>query len=121
VPEDWAANHGTGPVLLDLGEVRDLATVRVNGQTFPTQWHAPWITDIRHALKCGENIIEVGVVNPWNNRLVGDQALPPDQRLTFLQAPTVGKSTPLIPAGLLGPVVVEKVPVVTLEVPVRDR
>jgi hypothetical protein len=121
VPEDWAADHGTGPVLLDLGEVRDLATVRVNGQTFPTQWHAPWITDIRHALKCGENIIEVGVVNPWNNRLVGDQALPPDQRLTFLQAPTVGKSTPLIPAGLLGPVVVEKVPVVTLEVPVRDR
>ena len=48
--------------------------------------------------------LEVEVVNVWNNALVGDLAVPADQRRTFLLAPTVNKNAPLLPAGLLGPV-----------------
>jgi hypothetical protein len=89
---------------LDLGRVRDLATVRVNGKNLGTLWLAPWRMDISAAARAGENLLEVEVVNTWNNRLVGDANLPVDQRTTYLLSPVVEKSAPLLPAGLLGPV-----------------
>ncbi|MCL4177950.1 MAG: hypothetical protein KJ072_09425 [Verrucomicrobia bacterium] len=94
----------TSRFILDLGEVRDLAIVRVNGRECGTLWLAPWKLDITSALRPGANELEIEVINVWNNRLVGDQALPPDQRRTFLLAPTVSRDTPLLPGGLLGPV-----------------
>jgi hypothetical protein len=93
-------------LLLDFGEVRDLATVRLNGRELATLWKAPWQVDITDAAKPGENKLEVAVTNVWNNRLVGDLDLPEDQRRTFLITPTVKKGSPLLPAGLLGPVTV---------------
>jgi hypothetical protein len=101
-------------IVLDLGEVRDLAIVRVNGKQMATLWLAPWQVDITSAVKPGENTLEVEVVNPWNNRLVGDAALPPPPRKTFLLARTLKKDAPLIPAGLLGPVTIRNVQ--TLEI-----
>mgnify|MGYP003888238283 CR=1 FL=1 len=56
------------------------------------------------AAKPGENTLEVDLVNTWNNRLVGDAALPAGQRHTSITAPTVTKDSPLLPAGLMGPV-----------------
>ena len=91
-------------IQLDLGEVRDLATVRVNGRELGTLWFAPFRLDITSAAQAGANELEVEVVNVWNNALVGDLAVPADQRRTFLLAPTVNKNAPLLPAGLLGPV-----------------
>jgi hypothetical protein len=91
-------------VVLDLGEARDLATVRLNGKTIATLWHAPWTEDITSELRPGPNTLEIDIVNAWNNRLVGDAKLPIDQRRTFLLAPTVKSDAPLISAGLLGPV-----------------
>ena len=91
-------------MFLDLGEVRDLATVRVNGNDLGTIWTAPWRVDISNAVKTGVNTLEIEVINPWNNRLAGDAALPPEQRRTFITLPSVNKDTPLLPAGLLGPV-----------------
>jgi len=91
-------------LILNLGEVKDLATVRVNGQKFPTLWIAPWQVDITAAVKPGVNTLEVEVVNVWNNRLVGDAALPAEQRRTFVTAQTVKLNSPLMSAGLLGPV-----------------
>ena len=93
---------------LDLGEVHDLATVRVNGNDLGTIWTAPWRVDISNAVKTGVNTLEIEVINPWNNRLAGDAALPPEQRRTFITLPSVNKDTPLLPAGLLGPVKVLK-------------
>jgi hypothetical protein len=52
-----------------------------------------------------QNVLEIDVVNVWNNRLVGDANLPPEKRRTFLAAPTVKRDSPLLPAGLLGPVI----------------
>jgi hypothetical protein len=91
-------------VLLDLGEVRDFATVRLNGHALGTLWNAPWTLDVTSAVRAENNVLEVEVVNAWNNRLVGDAKLPSVQRHTFLLAPTVSRESPLMPAGLLGPV-----------------
>jgi len=99
-------SNAKAQMFLDLGDVRDLATVRVNGKDLGTLWLAPWEVEITDAAKPGENTIEVEVVNVWNNRLVGDAALPVAQRRTLLLAPTVKAGAPLLPAGLLGPVVV---------------
>ncbi|MBN2505264.1 MAG: hypothetical protein JXQ71_01080 [Verrucomicrobia bacterium] len=103
VPASRFADSGLR-VVLDLGEVRDLATVRWNGKALGTLWHAPWRLDITRAVKPGANTLEVEVINVWNNRLAGDTALPPAQRRTFLLVPTVKAAAPLLPAGLLGPV-----------------
>ena len=91
-------------MILDLGQVNDIAVVRVNGHELATLWLPPYRLDITAALKPGANPLEVDVVNTWNNRLVGDAALPVEQRLTSLTSATVSKDTPLTPAGLLGPV-----------------
>jgi hypothetical protein len=62
--------------------------------------------DISSAAKPGESVLEVEVVNTWNNRLVGDAGLTPDQRKTWLLFPAVDKNAPLLPACPLGPVTV---------------
>jgi hypothetical protein len=108
---DWPGSQIDGRpthTYLDLGEVRDLATVRMNGQELVTLWMAPWRVDISDALKPGANLLEVEVVNAWNNRLVRDAALPAAERRTFLLAQTVRKEGPLLPAGLLGPVTLQE-------------
>jgi hypothetical protein len=91
-------------LVLDLGEVRDLATVKVNGREFTTLWLPPWRVDITDAVKPGENALEIEIINPWNNRLAGDASLPADRRKTSLALATVTEHAPLMPAGLLGPV-----------------
>jgi len=89
---------------LDLGKVNDIAVVRVNGRELGTLWQPPYRLDIAAAVKPGANALEVDVVNTWNNRLAGDAALPAGKRHTSVTAATVSKDTPLLPAGLLGPV-----------------
>jgi hypothetical protein len=107
--------EGKAQLILDLGDVRDLASIRLNGRDLGTLWHAPWRMDITAAARTGANILEVEIVNVWNNRLVGDQALPSGQRRTVLLAPTVNKDSPLLSAGLMGPVAVYQVPAITLD------
>jgi len=46
----------------------------------------------------------VDVVNFWPNRIIGDTALPLDQRLTRTNIRKLTASTPLIESGLFGPV-----------------
>jgi hypothetical protein len=93
-----------GQCMLDLGKVHDLATVRLNGKDLGTIWTAPWTVDISKAIKTGANTLEITVTNPWNNRLVGDRKLPVEKRLTSTSFEAVSATTPLLPAGLLGPV-----------------
>ena len=91
-------------LILDLGNVNDLAVVRVNGRELGTLWQPPYRVDITTAVKPGTNTLEVDVVNTWHNRLAGDAALPAAQRHTSITAATVNKKSPLLPAGLIGPV-----------------
>jgi hypothetical protein len=104
---DSALRTPHAPVYLDLGDVRDVAVVRLNGKEIGTVWTAPWRVDIAAAARSGENTLEITIINPWNNRLVGDAKLPDDQRLTSLSMPTVKPATPLQSAGLLGPVTIQ--------------
>ena len=98
-----------GKVFLDLGAVRDVAVVRVNGKDLGTLWTAPWRVGISSVAKLGSNSVEITIVNPWNNRLVGDAKLPVAERRTSLSMPTVTAKTPLQSAGLLGPVTVQSI------------
>lgn len=59
--------------VLSLGDVRNMAAVRVNGKTFPVMWKAPFLLDITPALHKGRNTIEIDVTNLWPNRMIGDE------------------------------------------------
>ncbi|MGL5016661.1 MAG: glycosyl hydrolase, partial [Luteolibacter sp.] len=96
-------------LILDLGKVCDLATVKLNGKDLGTVWTAPWQVDLGGAAKTGSNTLEITITNPWNNRLVGDLKLPPAQRRTSLSLATVKPNSPLQAAGLLGPVTIHQI------------
>jgi hypothetical protein len=94
---------------LDLGTVRELAEVRLNGQTLGIVWTAPWQLDITDAVKPMHNELEIRVTNLWPNRLIGDAALPAEKRLTSTNI-TFKKDRALSDSGLLGPVRIGCVP-----------
>jgi hypothetical protein len=91
-------------VWLDLGEVRELAEVKVNGQSCGIVWTPPFRVDLGHALKPGNNQLEIEVVNFWPNRIIGDQFLPESERFTRTNIRQLTQKTSLMPSGLLGPV-----------------
>ncbi|HWD94547.1 MAG TPA: glycosyl hydrolase [Verrucomicrobiae bacterium] len=96
-----AANQS---IALDLGTVRELAEVKVNGRSCGIVWAPPFRVDISGALKPGVNHLEVEVVNFWPNRIIGDQSLPEAQRFTRTNIRLLTAKTPLMPSGLFGPV-----------------
>jgi hypothetical protein len=91
--------------ILDLGVVKNLAEVRLNGVNLGVVWTAPWQVDITEALRPGENTLEIDVVNLWPNRLIGDKYLPAAQKLTRTNVPLKDDAR-LLPSGLIGPVTV---------------
>jgi hypothetical protein len=96
------------PLQLNLGQVGDLAEVRVNGQLIGTVWHAPYRIDIGRAVKPAVNHLEIRVANQWVNRLIGD-AQPGAKRIAYTSMPTYTAQAPLRPSGLMGPVRLESV------------
>jgi hypothetical protein len=101
-----AALLSSGKALkLDLGEVREIAEVTVNGKSLGVLWSMPRVMDITTAVKPGTNRLQVRVTNLWPNRLIGDQFLPEEKRFTRTNIRKFGKDSPLLPSGLLGPVV----------------
>jgi len=93
-------------IMLDLGEVKNLAEVLINGVKVATLWKKPFQVDISQALKIGKNSIEINVINSWVNRLVGD-AQPGAKKITFTSFPLIRPNTPMEESGLLGPVKIE--------------
>jgi hypothetical protein len=91
-------------LILDLGNVREIAEVKVNGKSCGIVWCPPWRVDVTSAVKPGENSLQIEVVNFWPNRIIGDASLPEAQRLTRTNIRKLTAKTPLEPAGLLGPV-----------------
>jgi hypothetical protein len=63
---------------LDLGSVKNLARVSVNGTAFPTLWKPPFRCEITPAVTTGTNRITIEVANLWVNRLIGDEQQPAD-------------------------------------------
>jgi hypothetical protein len=95
-----------GPVYLDLGVVKNIADVTLNGKNLGIVWTSPWHMDLSPALKKGENQLKIEVINLWPNRLIKDAGLPPEQRLTNTNIP-FKKDAPLLSSGLLGPVTLQ--------------
>lgn len=91
------------PVVLDLGNIGDVAEVRINGQMIGSVWHPPYRIDIGKSVRAGANELEVKVANLWVNRLIGD-AQPNAKKVTFTTLPTYRADAPLRPSGLIGPV-----------------
>jgi hypothetical protein len=89
---------------LELGAVRNLAEVRVNGQDLGILWKPPFRVDVTRAVHTGPNHLEVKVTNLWPNRLIGDAGLPAEQRVTWTAFDAYKKDSPLLPSGLIGPV-----------------
>lgn len=95
-------------ILLDLGEMRNLAEVRLNGKNLGVLWTKPFRVEITEALQPRDNRLEIDVVNVWTNRVIGDTKLPPGKRFTHGDASHfLKKNQPLSPSGLLGPVRLE--------------
>ena len=94
---------------IDLGDVKNLATVSVNGKELGTVWHAPYRVDVTSALKPGANQISIRVTNAWVNRLVGDQQPDAPKKYTFTVIHPYKANSPLLASGLLGPVRIESI------------
>ncbi len=118
-----------GRLWLDLGTVKNIAGVRLNGRDLGVVWCDPWRVDITGAIKSEGNRLEIRVANLWPNRLIGDEREPADAeyarggnlarwpdwllkgeprpspgRLTFSTWKHYDQDSPLLPSGLLGPV-----------------
>jgi hypothetical protein len=110
VPVGWLGSGQS--VLLDLGTVRDVAEVVVNGKTAGLVWAPPYTVDVTTELKPGTNQVEVRVTNEFTNRIMGDRLLPMEQKILPSAAAVremfAGPTEP--PAsGLLGPVTLESI------------
>jgi hypothetical protein len=89
---------------IDLGDVKNLAEVTVNGKSLGIVWHTPYSVDATSALKPGSNEVTIKVVNAWVNRLIGDQQPEATTKYTFADVKPYKANSPLQPSGLLGPV-----------------
>lgn len=113
---------------LDLGRVKNLAEVRLNGRDLGVLWKEPFRLDVTGLVKPGANTLSVRVTNLWPNRLIGDAQLPEEVewrgpaiakwpewlvegrprpktgRFTFTTWRFYTKDSPLLESGLIGPV-----------------
>ena len=116
-----------GHVYLDIGEVKSLARVTLNGHELGVLWTAPWQVDVTGIIEQKGNHVEIEVANLWPNRLIGDQQMPDDGvkddkwpewllknqartsgRYTFTNFNPYKKESPLLRSGLIGPVTIQQ-------------
>jgi hypothetical protein len=97
------ALSGLQEARIDLGDVRVMAELIVNGHNAGLLWRTPFLSpDLLPWLHEGDNSIEVKVTNLWVNRMIGDRqkgAAPVTRVRRFYNA-----GDALQPSGLLGPV-----------------
>lgn len=91
---------------LNLGQVREIASVAVNGIPVQTVWRTPFVTRIDPVLHSGDNTLEIQVTNLWPNRIIGDLQPSAAVHYTHTNVRAYTKDSPLLPSGLLEPVTV---------------
>jgi hypothetical protein len=97
----------SGRVELDLGEVREIADVWVNGAQAGIAWKRPYRVDVSKVVRVGTNTLQIKVTNLWSNAMLGM----PQPDYTALRAtfgnrfpdPVEWKRCRPLPSGLLGP------------------
>jgi hypothetical protein len=124
---------------LDLGRIGIMADVVLNGKSLGTLWKPPYRVDITDAVKSDNNVLEIRVVNLMINRMIGDEFLPEDSernddgtlkkwpqwledgkqspsgRFTFTSWRLWKKDEPLQESGLLGPVTIRMVELISVK------
>ena len=108
-PAAWF-HHGV-QVWINLGEVKNVAAVSINGKPLGILWHTPYTFDATPALHPGINALKIEVTDSWVNRLIGDQQPNVVKTYTFTDYHPYTANSPLLPSGLLGPVTVDSVAV----------
>jgi hypothetical protein len=117
--------NSRGSFYLDLGLVKNMARVRLNGKDLGVVWTAPWKVNISSALKQKDNVLEIEVANLWPNRMIGDEKFPydgpkngqwpdwlingkprPTKRYSFASTRPYDANAKLLTSGLLGPVTI---------------
>src|SRR4029077_1408543 len=89
---------------LDLGDVKNIAEVSVNGKSLGVLWKTPFRVEITKDLKPGTNTLEVKVTDLWVNRMIGDRQPSAQKQYTFTSPVFYTADSPLLPSGLIGPV-----------------
>ncbi|TDO99218.1 glycosyl hydrolase [Flavobacterium sp. 245] len=91
-------------VFLDLGMVKNTASITVNQKKVILIWKQPFTVDITNYCKSGENLLEVGVTNLWPNRIIGDKYEPEDcvwgpiRDFPYVKpAPVIGRNLQVVP------------------------
>ena len=87
---------------IDLGDVKNLAEVTVNGKSLGIVWHAPYRVDATSALKPGANEVTIKVINAWVNRLIGDQQPDATTKYTFADVKPYKRTRRCCLRGCLG-------------------
>ncbi len=103
-------------IIIDLGNVKEVAQVYINDKNAGILWHTPYKKDISAFLKAGKNSLKIEIANTWANRMAGDAKLPKEQRITksnitrlpnawsFALKDIPNEEYGLLESGLLGPV-----------------
>ena len=103
LPQGWFKPGAK--IILDLGLVKEIAEVSVNGKPVGgILWKPPYRADVTSVLNPGNNRLEVKITNLWPNRIIGDQQPNAKQQYAWLDYRPFKASTPLLESGLLGPV-----------------
>jgi len=105
--------------LLDLGDVRESARVRINGEFVATAWSLPLRVRVGRWLRPGRNVLELEVTNLAANRIrdldrrgVDWKVMREINFVNIRYQPFDASRWPLTPSGLLGPVML--IPLQTL-------
>jgi len=97
--------------MLDLGDVRESARVRLNGHEIGTFWSLPMRKPVGSFLLPGENLLEIEVTNLAANRIryldrsgVDWKIMRDINFVDINYEPFDASKWPIQPSGLLGPV-----------------
>lgn len=95
-----------GRLEINLGEVKNVAQIFIDGQEVSTLWKAPFTADISDYVKGKKKVeLEIKVTNTWRNNLIGDSLKPVSERTTYTTFFYFFKEgDQLSPSGLFGPV-----------------
>jgi len=127
LPDNVTINENA-TYFLDLGKLKNLGRIKLNGHDLGILWTAPWQVNISGILTEKGNKLEVAVTNLWINRLIGDEEEPwdgvtdgkwpdwllngtnrPSKRFTFTTHRFYRKGDQLVESGLIGPVCIKTV------------
>ena len=95
-------------MILDLGQVANIAELWCNGKKVGTRWAPPYKFEVGNVFKKGNNKIEIKVTNTWRNQLIFDNTRDKSEKKTWTTSPPKKEETELDVSGLVGPIILKQ-------------